>query len=343
MPGGAMSETRYLPPDRDDAPGRAEREHPAGGAGVLRSTFWNARRGRARALWLILLPIVAAYAALLAAEAAATAVGLPVQVGFALWSLAAVGAVLALVTFSSRYLGARTLREYGFVIDRRWRRDLAAGLVIGFVAVAAPILLALAMGWAEVGAVLDAGELALLPGFAAVAVGVLCVGVWEEIAVRGVFLSNAADGFRAWLSPRRAVAAAVALSGVVFGLAHIAHPEYAPLILTWVLAGLILGGMYVLSGNLALPIGAHITVNAAYQMVFVRTDSAGTEQFSAVMRITPDPALPTLQLGGVIDLGMWVTLALLTYLWLRLSRGEVSVHLAGLELDTQPEPRQPDA
>ena len=339
-----MGKPARPPPDLDGLnQGGAGGRPPAGRSSPLRAVFWNARQQRARAVWLILLPVVGAYVALIASEVVATAAGLPVQVGFALWSFAALAAALALVRFSHRYLGARSLRDYGLVIDRRWRLDLAAGLVIGLVAAAAPILLVLAMGWAEIGAVFDAGELELLPGFAAVAFGVLCVGIWEEIAMRGVFLSNAADGFRAWLSPRRAVAAAVALSGFVFGLAHIANPDYAPLILTWVLAGLVLGGIYVLTGNLALPIGAHITINAVYQMGLVRTDTAGTEHFSAVMRVTPDPTLAFLQLGGVIDIGLWVTLGLLTYLWLRISRGKVSVDLAALKLDTPPQPRQPDA
>lgn len=328
-----MSETQRPPPELDGDQQSGVDDRPAARSGGLRAIFWNAQRRRARGVWLVLLPVVGAYAALLAAEVLATAVGLPVQVGFALWSFAALVAVAALVTFSNRYLGARSLRDYGLVVDRRWCVDLAAGMVIGFVSVAIPILSVLAMGWAEIGALFDAGELALLPGFAVVAVGVLCVGIWEEIAMRGVFLSNAADGFRAWLRPRRAVAAAVGLSGLIFGLAHIANPDYAPLILTWVLAGLVLGGMYVFSGNLALPIGAHIMVNAAYQMVFVRTDTAGAELFSAVVRVVPDPALAFLQIGGVIDIGLWITLGLLTYLWLRFSRGRLSVHLATLKLE----------
>jgi hypothetical protein len=51
------------------------------------------------------------------------------------------------------------------------------------------------------------------------------------------------------------------------------------------------------------------TVNVAYQMVFVRTDYAGTESYSAVMRIVPDPALAFLPTGGVIDIGVTAPLA----------------------------------
>jgi uncharacterized protein len=169
----------------------------------------------------------------------------------------------------------------------------------------------------------------------------MLVGVWEELAVRGVFLCNAADGFRRWLSPHRSVAAAVALSGLIFGLAHLAQPGHPALILTWVASGLVLGGMYVFSGTLALPIGVHITVNMAYQMLLVRTDTIGTDRFSAVMRIDVDPTLAFLQAGRVIDAAVWVVLAVLGYGWLRLSRGQLSVALPGLQPDADPERETP--
>lgn len=328
-----MSVTQRPPPDLDAARGTAvDGGRSLARSGVLRTIFWNARQRRARAVWLALLPVVGAYAALIAGEVVTTEVGFPVQVGFVLFSFAALVTVVTLMRVSSRYLGARRIPDYGLVVDRRWRVDFAAGLVIGLGAVSVPFLFAIAMGWVEIGAVFDAGDLALLPGFVVVGAGVLCVGVWEELAMRGVFLGNTADGLCRWLSPHRALAAAVALSGLVFGLAHIGQPDYKPLILTWVLAGLVLAGMYVFSGSLALPIGAHITVNVAYQMVFVRTDYAGTESYSAVMRIVPDPALAFLQTGGVIDIGVYATLGLLTYVWLRFSRGKVTIDPAALRL-----------
>ncbi len=173
--------------------------------------------------------------------------------------------------------------------------------------------------------------------------GLIWVSLWEELTMRGVFLCNAADGFRRWLSPHRAIAAAVALSGLVFGLAHIAQAGHPVLILIRVLAGVVLGGIYVLSGSLALPIGVHITVNIAYQTLFVRTDSAGSESWSAITRIDVDPSLAFLQAGGVIDVGVWVSLGLLSLAWLRYSRGRVSVDLAALKLQPRPEHAAPDA
>lgn len=327
-----MSVTQRPPPDLDGE-GTTQADgssRSSARSGLLRTIFWNTPQRRTRAVWLVLLPVVGAYAALIAADVVTTEIGLPVQVGFAVFSFAALVTVVALMKFSSRYLGARRIADYGLVVDRRWRVDFAAGLVVGLVAVSVPFLFAIAMGWVEIGAVFDAGDLALLPGFVVVGAGLLCVGIWEELAMRGVLLCNTADGLRRWLSPHRAIAAAVTLSALIFGLAHIAQPDYKPLILTWVLAGLVFGGMYVFSGSLALPIGAHITVNVAYQMVFVRTDYAGTESYSAVMRIVPDPALAFLQAGGVIDIGVYATLGLLTYLWLRFSRSRITTDLAAL-------------
>ena len=54
------------------------------------------------------------------------------------------------------------------------------------------------------------------------------------------------------------------------------------------------------------------------------------------MRIDVDPTLAFLQPGGVIDVGVWICLALLALAWLRYSGGKASVPLAALQSQTQP-------
>lgn len=86
-----------------------------------------------------------------------------------------------------------------------------------------------------------------------------------------------------------------------------------------------------------------MTVNVAYQTLFLRTDSAGSESWSAITRIDVDPRLAFLQSGGVIDVGVWVCVGLLCLAWLRCSRGRVALDLAALKLEPQPERSEPDA
>lgn len=308
---------------------------------VLRAVFWNDERGRARTPWLIALPLVGAYAALIAVEAAIYG-RLPLPMVQLLINVAPVAVAFVLIVASRRLLGARrSLSDYGLAVDRRWLVDLSAGLVIGLAGVAIPYLVGIAAGWLEVVAVFDRGELALWPGIILIVLSMFLVGLWEELLLRAVFICNAADGLRGWLSPRRAVAGGVVVSAVVFGVAHFAQAAQAAFILTWVLSGVVLGVIYVLSGNLALTIGIHAAFNIAYNVLFVRTDVAGLESLSAITRIGLDPDLPLLVRGGVLDVAAWVCVGLLGLLWLWSSRGALSVNLEALQVEEEPEASRP--
>lgn len=297
--------------------------------------------GRVRAPWLIALPLVGAYVAMVAVEAAVYGrLALP-WVQLLLSATSAVVAI-ALILVSRRLLHApRGLAEYGLAVDRRWAVDLLAGLGIGVAGVSIPYLLGLWVGWVEVVTVFDAGALALWLGILVYGLAMLLTGLWEELLLRGVFVTNAADGLRRWLSPSRAVAGAIAVSALVFGLAHLAQPAHPSFIVTWVLSGVVLGVVYVLSGNLAVVIGAHAAFNITSNVLFARTDVVGLEDLSAIMRVEVDPSLGFLGAGGVLDAAAFVVVGLLALLWLRHSRGALSVDLDSLGIAGEPQGASP--
>ena len=303
----------------------------------LRGVFWNDDRGQARAPWLVALPLAGAFAVNIAVAAALDG-AVPLAVLQLLTSVATVGVALALVVASKRLLGARRgLADYGLAVDRRWVVDLAAGFSIGLVGVSIPFLLGIALGWLEVVAILDPGAVGLWLGSVLILLAMLGVGLWEELVLRGVFVCNAADGLRRWLSARRALAGGVLLAAVVFGLGHFGQPENPAFVLTWILAGVVFGVIYAVSGNLALPIGAHAAFNTAYNVVFIRTDVPGTEDLSAISRIAVDPTLPYLGTGGVIEGVAFLMVGLLAVVWLGHSRGALTVDAD----DFQVEPDEP--
>jgi uncharacterized protein len=233
-----------------------------------------------------------------------------------------------------RLLGThRGLVNHGLALDRRWLIELLAGFGIGLAGLAIPIVLGLALGWFDVVAILDPGALGLWAGSALMLIAMLGVGLWEELVLRGVFVCNAADGLRRWLPARRALAGGVLLAAVVFGLGHLGQPDNPAFVLTWILAGVVFGVIYVLSGNLALPIGAHAAFNTAYNVVFVRTDVAGTAELSAISRIAVDPTLSYLALGGVIEGAAFLLVGMLAVAWLWRSRGALTVDPADFQLD----------
>lgn len=303
----------------------------------LRILFWDDTHRKARTPWLILLPLIGAFAATSANEL--VPFELPLPVAQLLASGAPVVAAVLLVLFSRRLFGGRRLADYGLAIDRRWWIDLAAGLVVGLLAVTIPFLITIGAGWAEVVATLDAGDLALWPGILVYTIAMLCTGFWEELVLRGVFLCNAADGLRRWLSPHRAIAGGLALSALVFALGHLGQTGGITW-LTFVLSGVVFGIVYLISGNLALVIGAHAAFNVTANVLFARGGEA-TAGLSAIMRIEVDPSLTLLRPGGLLEAAAFLLLGVFAWLWLRHSRGSVSIDLAALHLD-RPAPSSVD-
>lgn len=302
-------------------------------SGVPRAVFWNRVRGRARTPWLILLPLVGAYVALLLADAA-SAGRLPLPLAALVVSGTPAVAAVLLVIFSRRFLGARRgLGGYGISLDRAWVRDAVAGFGIGVVGVAIPFLVGMGAGWVDVASVLDGGVMALWPGILLYALAMLFTGLWEELVLRGVFLATAADGLRRWFSPRLAVAGGLVLSSVVFGLAHLGQATHPALILTWVLPGVIFGVIYLFSGNLAVPIGAHAAFNISANVLFARTDVTGVEDLSTLLRVDVDQNLAFLTFGGALEAGAFVVVGILSLLWIRHTRGALAVDVEALNLE----------
>lgn len=289
-----------------------------------RSVLWNDETGRARAIWRISVPVVAVVLInVVATTALEDVLPLPAEAFVGIGVTAA--ATLVIVHSSGRFLDAgRVVADYGLAIDREWLRDLFAGFGIGFVGVSIPFLVGIAAGWFEIAAVFDRGVLPLWTGVVLMVFANLGTGLWEELLFRGVLLTNAAEGLQGWLSPRHAVAGGVAISALVFGLGHAGQPDDPLFLLTWILAGAILGTLYVLSGSLALTIGVHVTFNVAYQAVFVRTDVMA-EELSAITRIDIASVSPLFEFGGVVEFAAWLSVLGLGILWLLNSRGTLAV------------------
>jgi len=300
--------------------------------------FWDDTYGRARTPWLILLPLVGAFAATSANDLVPFELSAPVA------QLLATGAptivAVLLVMFSRRFLGGRSLTDYGLAIDRRWWIDLTVGFTVAVLAVCIPFLVAIGAGWADVVATFDPGDLTLWPGILLLTVAMLCTGFWEDLVLRGVFLCNTADGLRRWLSPQPRDRRGLGLSALVFALGHLGQTGVSITLLTFILSGFVLGVVYLVSGNLALVIGAHAAFNITANVLFDRGGQA-TAGFSAIMRLEVDPTLTLLRQGGLLEAAAFLLLGLFALLWLRHSRGTVTIDLAALHLDAADSAAEP--
>jgi membrane protease YdiL (CAAX protease family) len=178
-------------------------------------------------------------------------------------------AVLLAALIAARFVDRRPLADWGFHFNRRWWLDLMFGMVLGAVLMGTIFAVEWLLGWVNV-----TGFWSAPPGvpFAAAILAPLMLAVVvamaEELLARGNQLTNFAEGFR-FLGLRRSILIAWAISSAVFGLLHVSNPNSSWLSTGYLIFyGAFLGVGYMLTGELALPIGLHFTWNFVQGSVF---------------------------------------------------------------------------
>jgi uncharacterized protein len=231
---------------------------------------------------------------------------------------------------AARWLDRRPMRDFGFRFGPRWWRDLAFGLFLGAFLIAFVFVIQLAMGWVEITGYMQPGPTghAFWIGILTAAILFLSVGIYEEMLFRGYHLRNLAEGLEGRLiNPRAALLLAYFLSSAVFGVAHANNPN-ATLVSTIniAIAGLFLGLGFVLTGELGIPIGLHITWNFFMGNVFGFPVSG--MQFGATV-VEVNQLGPDLYTGGafgpeagLLGLGAMLLGSLLTVLFVRWNYGK---------------------
>lgn len=329
------------------------------GSTALKNPFWNPEQRRLRAAWRLLIQgILFLLIALAASVTLGFVLGIWMVVSGAglpttperlgqlmslplarLASLGVLGAAWLSVWLAGRFLDRRRFADFGFHLSPGWWLDLGFGLALGAVLMAGVFLLEWALGWVSVTGLFQAGSsgVPFLPGLLLALASFVAVGIYEELLSRGYQLRNLAEGLNwRFLGPRGGLIAAWALSSVVFGALHIGNPNATAVsTLNLILTGLFLGLGYVLTGELAIPIGVHITWNLFQGNVFGFPVS-GAQAGATVIEIAQrGPALWT---GGAFgpEAGLVGILALivgsaLIVAWVRWRRGEVGLcaRLAG--------------
>jgi membrane protease YdiL (CAAX protease family) len=249
--------------------------------------------------------------------------------------------------FASRLLDHRPLADFGFHFNKAWWADFGFGLALGAILMILIFLAELAFGWISITGYMQTydpqanfGTAVLISLFV-----FICVGFYEEMLSRGYHLRNLAEGLniKKWSSISALVIAWI-ISSSIFGMMHLGNPN-ASLISTinLVVAGMFLGLGYVLTGELALPIGLHITWNFFQGIVFGFPVS-GTSNAASFIVINQGGS--DIMTGGafgpeagIVGLVAMLLGSLFIWLWVRYRKGkaEFQTRLA----DYQP-PAKPD-
>jgi hypothetical protein len=308
--------------------------------------FVNPAEMRLRAGWRLLVATLVFLAVLAAVEVLLVLVGADLAVPdggvadpwrFLVFVAPAAVATAVTVIVAARRLDHRPLPDFGLRLDRSWWRDVAAGLVIGAVPMMAVFAVQVALGWVSVrDTILSAPAGRALSALVGASLLMVVIGVYEEILVRGYLLTTLAQGLRRPLGARGALVTAWCLSSLAFGALHAGNPAAsATSTVNVAVAGLFLGLGYLLTGRLALSIGAHVSWNLVQGPVLGLPVSGNpTTEITvvAVQRSGPD-----LWTGGAFgpEAGLLGLLAMalgsaLVIWWVRRNDGGVAVaqHLA---------------
>ncbi|MBN1399743.1 MAG: CPBP family intramembrane metalloprotease, partial [Anaerolineae bacterium] len=226
--------------------------------------LWNSHERRLRALWRLVLAWLAMALAELALGQLLSRVALTAARSL-VWSLLGLVPLGVALWLAGRLLDRRPLADFGFHLDRRWWRDFGFGLALGAGLMTGIFAVQWGLGWVTVRDALHVrgGDQPFLLALLGPLSLFVFVGISEEVTFRGYLLTNLAEGLNLQpVSPRWAVALAWLISSALFGWVHANNPN-ATLVSTLylMLAGMFLGLGFVLTGNLAIPIGLHITWN----------------------------------------------------------------------------------
>ncbi|MEJ2597899.1 MAG: CPBP family intramembrane metalloprotease [Anaerolineales bacterium] len=329
---------------------------------IFLNIFYNRSESRLRALWRLLIVVflalsvlgvlsqvavfIIAFLFMLAAQIPFSALGngqvlaqdintvfhqLPMLIGIrSLIILLLIGLVF---TILARWIDHRPWRDYGFHFNTAWWRDLGFGLILGMILMGAIFGVEYLLGWVSVSKFFENGQpqlsfwQLLVSGF----FYYILVGVEEELFTRGYLIQNLAEGLHLpQINSKVAVLIAYLLTSLFFGFLH-ANNQNATLIssLNLALAGLFLGLGFILTGELAIPIGLHIAWNFAQGYIFGFPVSGVEEPLSLIATQQTGPIDWT---GGAFgpEGGLFGVLAfllgmLLIYGWVRWTRRRVTV------------------
>ncbi len=323
--------------------------------------FWNVDERRLRAVWrlmvqgllFLLLMVALTIAGMLVVIFLSGAIGVslpdPMDSNFArsiteftegnplvngLFLAAPLLGILASVWLAGRFLDRRPFSDFGFHVDGRWWADLGFGLALGAALMAGVFLVELALGWVTITGIFQSVRGSFGAAILMLLLTFIAVGIQEEVLSRGYHLRNMAEGL-SFINPRAALWLGYLGSSAIFGLLHIFNPNTTAVsTVNVIVAGLFLGLGFVLTGELGIPIGLHITWNFFQGGVFGFPVSglASSASFIAIHQGGPDlwtggPFGPE---AGLLGLAATVVGGLLTLAWVqrRYGRAELRDSLA---------------
>lgn len=232
--------------------------------------FWNWEEKRFRMPWrLVIYTIILLVFMLLFS----TVLGFAnFTNGNSLLAVVVLLAVLAATLIAGKWIDRRNITDFGLLLSKDWWKDFGFGLGLGAFLMGAIFLAAWLAGNLRITGYFEkiTSNTPYYLQFLDALLFFTCVGIYEELILRGYILINLAEGLKSdRFGKKRALITALAISSLIFGVLHIVNPNASWIsTLTISLAGIFLGLGLVLTGRLGLSIGLHIAWNFFQGNVF---------------------------------------------------------------------------
>lgn len=297
------------------------------------SIFWNSVQNRLRAGWRVLIQLILFIVVLLGESIFIDSLGTG-WLSVILANLIYLAGGLGLSWLMARFVDRRTYVDFGFHLDRKWWLDFGFGLTLGAFMITGVFLSMRAVGWLTITKTATTNlELPFSLAFFLKVITFTIVAINEELTFRGYQLKNLAEGFTSKnINPQSAIILAFLFSSALFGLAHVASPNSTIVsTLNIILAGLVIGLPYLLTGELGLSIGLHLTWNLFQGTVYGFTVS-GNSPTTHLFSIQQNG--PNLWTGGAFGpegglmVLVWTIVGCgLTLLWIKWLRKHVTLYV----------------
>lgn len=226
--------------------------------------------------------------------------------------------------YAARALERSALNDFGLGVDSQWLRAFTSGVGIS--------LLGISISWwwgafrgirsldLAAAGVRSSTEPHVVAAVLVVFTGYFFLGnVYEEVLYRRIMIDNFAEGLVArGLSVRAAVGLATVGSLVVFGLLHVVYRGSVLVAIDATLTGTMFAFAYLLTGELALPIGVHF---GRLITSVLSGASYGVVEVIAIGEITQNRLGANLEVRFV-QIGI---ICLLVCLWVYRNRGSIRI------------------
>lgn len=239
---------------------------------VVKNIFWNGDESRLRAGLRIIISILLFFLIYKGYLLLLTSMGIKLFYSSSspLWVFLVAGTVrlfpaICVLWLGGRFIDRRKIRNFGFHFNKNWWLDLCFGVGLGAFMISLVFIVERSLGWISISGTVHSlhSQSTFIVPLLVFLFFFISQGMSEELMSRGYLIKNLAEGFNLKiLGPKWSILIAWCLISILFGLAHIGNPN-ATIISTvnLMVIGLTMGAGLIFTGELAIPIGLHISWN----------------------------------------------------------------------------------